>query len=124
MPRTGYALHMRGLIPVLLSLLLGLSTFGHGAVRLSVAAGTPVVLCTDEGAVSVTLDRNGNPQPATHHHCPDCLPLIALDATPATAPATQHRLVAPVVPVPPTSASIARLLLQPPARGPPAFSVV
>ena len=70
------------------------------------------------------VNRNGNPLPASHHHCPDCLPLIALDATPATAPATPHRLVAPVVPVPPTSASIARLLLQPPARGPPAFSVV
>lgn len=115
---------MQRLVPFLLALILGLSAAGHGAVRLSVAAGTPVVLCTDDGAVTVTLDRNGNPQPATHHHCPDCLPLLATDATTATPLVAPQRLAAPLPSLAARSASFARLLPQLPARGPPTVPVV
>lgn len=115
---------MRRLVPFLLALILGLAAAGHGALRLSVAAAMPVVLCTGEGAVPVMLDRNGNPLPAAQHHCPDCLPLMATEPPPAAAPASPQRRAGAVPPLPAASFSIARLLPLPPARGPPGFPVV
>jgi hypothetical protein len=80
---------MRRLIPVLLSLVLALSLGGQGAARLA-ATGSTIVLCTGDGAVTVTLGPGGAPV-SGHPHCPDCLPLAAINAPSAATPAPPAR---------------------------------
>jgi hypothetical protein len=83
-------------------------------------AADQVVLCTEAGPVTVTLDAQGNPIGPVHI-CPDCaLYFVGLMAdTPTTPPAVVHiqtldqtSVVAPQTTVIPNCAT---------ARGPPVF---
>lgn len=60
----------RILIPLLLSLSLGLSTVGFGVARGQAPAVGEMVICTGLGIVTVTVDAEGNPVEA-QGLCPD-----------------------------------------------------
>ena len=108
---------------LLLSLILAFGSVAMAVARGQAPMGDTIALCTEAGAVTVTLDAKGNPVPASPHLCPDCL-----------SAATAFDLPAPVVPVAPVSTArtltlrhVALVLastapVQPQARGPPALS--
>lgn len=110
---------MRSLVSFLLALLLGLSAAGHGALRLSASGGTQVVLCTGDGAVSVTLGPDGTPLSGPAHHCPDCLPLAALAPAPFAPPTAAQGKASRIAPALRQAATVAPVPRHPPARAPP-----
>ncbi|MFM2356854.1 MAG: hypothetical protein RLZZ528_2590 [Pseudomonadota bacterium] len=93
------ALRALRLLPLLLSVLIGLTGFTLAQARGQARMGESFILCTGAGAVVVTLDANGNPTgPA--HVCPD-MALALLAGVAAAAPvlpvarlARSERLVA------------------------------
>jgi hypothetical protein len=89
-----------------------------GAARGQAAEAGRVVICSGQGAVTLSIDADGNPTgPA--HWCPDCvLTLLAgLAAAPAVAEAPAG--VSAAAPAPLARRQPGRSLPGPQARGPP-----
>lgn len=117
----------RILIPATASLLavcLTLSALADGYVRtahaVAKAGQTTLVICGQDGASTVTLDRDGNPvAPATCAHCADCTVVPA--PVPASAVQTVQRMEAqaPDAPAARTDRPAPAPVLYTP-RGPPA----
>lgn len=110
------------LLPVLLSVLIGLTSLTLGHARGQARMGETVVLCTGSGAVVVTLDAEGNPTgPA--HICPD-MALALMAGVAAASPAlpdarlvrSERLVVATALPPQPVTLPLG----QP--RGPPSLS--
>jgi len=109
---------MRGLVPLLLALVLSVTSVTSAVARAEQGALTQMVICSMGAERLVTVDARGQPVERAHH-CPDCL--AALSALPRIAPAERPVTRVTVV-VPPGD----RPLSLPPrghgpvlARGPP-----
>jgi len=115
---------LRSLSTMFFAALLALTSVTLAVGQHAMPQGMTMVICTDMGAQTVTLDANGNPvQPA--HSCIDC---NAAPSAQALAPALQ-------LPLPPLVArgylaradavtSHSRTLPQAHARGPPLDDVI
>lgn len=110
-------------LPILLALLLIVSSITMAVARGQMASGSEMVICSGYGVISVTLDADGNPvAPApqkTAYPCPDCLCGLtaALQADPPASPrlATNGRPQK----ITATRAAVSQDLLPAQARGPP-----
>ncbi len=76
---------------IAVTVMLSSATVGYG--RTATAMGQTLVICSDAGALEVTLDRNGNPVKSPHH-CDDCCLGADISATVATAGLTAPIAVA------------------------------
>lgn len=109
----------RTLTLIALALLLALTSQSLAVARGQTRAGEAVVICSGGGAVTLTLDAQGNPTgPA--HLCPDMALAFfaALDLPPMTLPARVARAERAVLP--PRFAAASQGTPAPQARGPPA----
>lgn len=76
---------IRHVFTLLIALSLALGSVSLASARVAAIGQMVVTLCSDGAAVSVTLDAQGNPVPASHHHCPDCLAGLAVGVLPKLA---------------------------------------
>jgi hypothetical protein len=116
------ALRSLRLLPLLLSVLIGLTGFTLAGARGQTRTGESVILCTGAGALVVTLDAEGNPAgPA--HVCPDmALALLAgVAAGPPVVPAARPAGSEALTPAPAGPGAPVSLPLGEP-RGPPSLS--
>lgn len=107
-------------LSVLLS--LALAGLGMGTGHAGQMPGhTEMVICSEEGAETITLDAAGNlvdPARCAHHGCPDCLQPVAATLPPSLVhpkPAAAHRETYLAQPAHPFARSVATAT----ARGPP-----
>jgi hypothetical protein len=104
----------------LLAILATVLTAGAvGAARGQAMAAGQIVICADGGAVTLSVDAEGNPT-GTPHWCPDCvLSLLAgLPSGPVTA--EPRSAAADARPAACAGLRAAARPAVPPARGPPA----
>lgn len=115
---------MRALTALVLCLVLAFASVSMAVARGQVPMGATVALCSEDGALLVALDAQGNPVPASPHLCPDCLGastavVLPEDAKlPARLPVV--RLVTVLRPVLPGAGTA---VIPCKARGPPGCSV-
>lgn len=84
-------MRLRPYIAVLLATMLGLTGQAMAVARGMSSASGEMVICTGNGAVTLSIDENGDPAgPA--HICPDCA--LSLIATVADVPHTDARPLA------------------------------
>lgn len=121
-PRTGYARRMnrhRSLFALLLSLVLALTGGTMATARGQMALGSPMVICSGYGVVTILVDAQGEPI-GTVHPCPDCT-LHAAFALPAEPLVPGRPNTRAVVLAAPSVSLVADWRPQAPqARGPPA----
>lgn len=116
---------MRAISALLLSLVLAIASVSMAVARGQMPKGGQIELCTEAGAVTLTLDVEGSPVPSQGPHlCPDCLSaatafdLPALIDLPAPAQTAQTLAL--------THCALVLAGTRGPAahaRGPPALSV-
>jgi hypothetical protein len=104
-------------MPLLLTLLLVLTSLGQTLAQARMAAATEVTVCTQTGSRVLTLDAEGQPIRAEHGCLACLLPALAdlAGAPSALAPQGRASLLAPPAP----NAGPAADAPAPFARGPP-----
>lgn len=102
-----------------LALLVALTSQQMAMARGQTMAVGQVILCTGAGAVSISVDAEGNPTgPA--HICPDCALTLVMATALAAPDAARPFAVRPVVwPLQPGHIALAAKVQIPTARGPP-----
>jgi hypothetical protein len=115
---------MRVLLALFLSLILAVASVSMAVARGQAPMGASIALCTEAGAITVTLDARGNPISTPPHLCPDCLSAATVFDLPAAQSlaaqeAGSRALTLPAPRLP--AAMVARIVSH--ARGPPALSV-
>lgn len=112
----------RTAVAALVALVLALTGQTVALARVQIATGPTIVICSGDGPIEITLDADGNPQPAKAgvHVCPDCI--LHIIAAPDMAQPALERPAARSHPVVPVPVQLSTTLAAPPscARGPPA----
>jgi len=75
---------MRFVFNLALSIVVALTSVSLAQARHYDGRGLQMVLCTDHGYQTITIDAQGNPVPITHP-CPDCVAAMAAQDLPLLA---------------------------------------
>lgn len=75
---------MRFVFNLVLSAVVALASVSLAQARHYDGRGMQMVLCTDHGYQTITIDAQGNPVPVTHP-CPDCVAAMAAQDLPPMA---------------------------------------
>ena len=108
----------RRCVAILAILATVLTAGAVGAARGQAMAAGQIVICADGGAVTLSVDAEGNPV-GTPHWCPDCVLLLLAGLAPGPAAGAPPAGSAAALPAGFDPLRAAARAAVPPARGPP-----